>query len=99
MPHLFLPTLSLSESKMTQAKHVANGDQGVPKLVFHAEARIRLLMLKEVDVYWLHPAEQLLLAGFWTWLKELLRSMDIKRSAGNRREPCEEPRSPFPVPF
>ena len=53
MPHLFLPTLSLSESKMTQAKHVANGDQRVPKLVFHAEARIRLLMLKEVDVYWL----------------------------------------------
>ena len=58
------------------------------------------LMLKEVDVYWLHPADQLLLSGFSDSAKETADVHDImKRSAGNGREPCEKPRSPFPVPF
>ena len=57
-------------------------------------------MLKEMDVYWLHPADQLLLVGFRTRLKKLLMSTILSRGVQEMVEnPVRNPDRPFQCPF
>ena len=78
---------------------MANGDWRVPKL--HAKAWIRLFLnVKRNGCLLASPSRPSASSGFSDSAKETADVHDIiKRSAGNGREPCEKPRSPFPVPF
>ena len=83
---------------MTRTRARVSDDRRVPKHVFGAKARIRLFFNKGNGR---SQAEQLLLVGFQTRLKKLLRSTDINERGMQEivENPVKNPNHPFLCPF